>query len=186
MTTSTATTPTFTVPSRDQLTVEGQAMYVGVKAGFGKVPNLYAYMAQSANGLGAYLAFQQSQAKGSFNAREREAIFLVVSEVNGCKYCQSAHTYLGKGVGFTDTEILELRAGRSTDARLDAIVKFAADVTTSHGRASTDTVENFFAEGFTEAAMIDLVMLVTDKIASNYIHNLTGVEIDWPIAPTLV
>ena len=33
--------------------------------------------------------------------------------------------------------------------------------------------------------MIDVVINIGDKIISNYIHNLTQFEIDFPIAPEL-
>jgi len=33
--------------------------------------------------------------------------------------------------------------------------------------------------------MIDVVIVVGDKIISNYIHNLTGFEIDFPLAEEL-
>ena len=50
-----------------------------------------------------YLAFQT--AKTSLNNKEKEAVNLVVSEVNGCRYCQSAHTVLGKMNGFSESDI---------------------------------------------------------------------------------
>jgi AhpD family alkylhydroperoxidase len=181
----TTTATRFPVPTRDDLSTDSQAVYDGIKAAFGKVPNLYAFMAHSANGLGSYLALQQAQNAGTFGAREQQAIFLAVSQVNECSYCLAAHTFLAKGAGYTDDEILGLRAARSDDPRLDAIVKVAADITRNRGRASSDTVENFLGEGFTEAALIDLVLLVGDKIVSNYVHNLTQVEVDWPAAPAL-
>ena len=64
----------------------------------GFVPNLYATIAHSENGLAKYLAFQG--AKTSLTNKEKEAVNLVVSQVNGCIYCQSAHTVLGKMNGF--------------------------------------------------------------------------------------
>jgi uncharacterized peroxidase-related enzyme len=185
MTIATPAATQFTVPTRDDLTPAGQELHDGIRAAFGKVPNLYAYMARSANGLGAYLAFQQAQSTGTFSAREQQAVFLVVSEVNQCQYCISAHTVLAANAGFSAEEILELRAGRSDDARLGAIVALAGEITRTRGHAASEVIENFLAEGFDDAAIIDLVMLVADKIVSNYVHNLTGIEIDWPAAAPL-
>jgi uncharacterized peroxidase-related enzyme len=183
---STSTSIAFTVPKREDLTPDSQAVYDGVKAAFGQVPNLYAFMAHSANGLSSYLALQSAQAKGTFSAVEQQAVFLVVSQVNGCEYCLAAHTFLAGKAGLNDTEIMALRAGRSENPRLQAIVQLAGEITSTHGRPSTDAVENFFAEGFAEAALVDLVILVADKIVSNYVHNITGIAIDWPAAPALV
>jgi hypothetical protein len=33
--------------------------------------------------------------------------------------------------------------------------------------------------------MIDVVIIIGDKIISNYLHNLTGFEIDFPIAEAI-
>lgn len=33
--------------------------------------------------------------------------------------------------------------------------------------------------------MIDAVIIIGDKVISNYIHNLTNFEIDFPLAPEL-
>ena len=94
---------TFTVPTRDEVSPETQTAFDGLQKAIGFVPNLYATIGYSANGLPKYLAFQG--AKTSLSNKEKEAVNLVVSEVNGCRYCQSAHTTIGKMNGFTDEEI---------------------------------------------------------------------------------
>jgi uncharacterized peroxidase-related enzyme len=172
---------TFTVPTRDEVTENNQGIFDNLKKGLGFVPNLYAYFAKSDTALGDYIALQNR--KSSLKAKEREVINLVVSQINGCRYCQSAHTVLGKMNGFTDEQVIELRNGSASfDSKLDALVKFAASVTENRGSASIDAKEAFFAAGYTEANMIDVVMVIGDKIISNYIHNLTGFEIDFPLA----
>ncbi len=173
---------TFEVPSRDQVSPEAQGIFDNLQKQVGMVPNLYATIGYSANALGSYLAFQGAQAKGAFNAKEREAVFLAVSQVNGCAYCQAAHTALGKMNGFTEEETIELRQGRSDNAKLNAIVALAKDVTENRGVASEDKVEAFFAQGYDNGALIDLLALVADKTFANYVHNLTQITIDFPEA----
>lgn len=173
---------TFEVPTRDEVSPEAQGIFDNVKKQVGMVPNLYATIGYSANALGSYLAFQGAQAKGVFNAKEREAVFLAVSEVNGCAYCQAAHTALGKMNGFSEAETIELRQGRSDNARLNAIVALAKNITENKGRANDDKVEAFFAQGFDNGALIDLLALVADKTFANYVHNLTQITIDFPEA----
>lgn len=178
---TTTSNRTFTVPTREEVTESNQGIFDNLKKGLGFVPNLYAYFAKSETALADYMAFQNR--KSSLKAKEREVINLVVSQINGCRYCQSAHTALGKMNGFTDEQVIELRKGSASfDSKLDALVKFTASVTESRGNATTDAKEAFFAAGYTEANMIDVVIVIGDKIISNYIHNLTGFEIDFPIA----
>jgi uncharacterized peroxidase-related enzyme len=178
---TTTANSTFTVPTRDEVSENNQGIFDNLKKGLGFVPNLYAYFAKSETALGDYLTLQNR--KSSLKAKEREVINLVVSQINGCRYCQSAHTVLGKMNGFTDEQVIELRQGSASfDTKLDALAKFTASVTENKGHATIDAKETFFAAGYTEANLIDAVIIIGDKIISNYIHNLTGFEIDFPIA----
>ena len=174
----------FTVPTRDQVSENNQAIFDNLEKGLGFVPNLYAYYAKNETALGDYLAFQNR--KSTLRAKEREIVNLVTSQINGCRYCQSAHTVLGKMNGFTDEQVLEIRGGSASfDSKLDALARFTASVVKNRGRASQEAKDAFFAAGYTEANLIDVVIVVGDKIVSNYIHNLTGFEIDFPLAPEL-
>lgn len=173
----------FNVPARDDVNAQNQANFDALKKGLGMVPNLYATMAWSENGLSRYLAFQS--ARTSLSNKEKEAINLVVSEVNGCRYCLSAHTIIGKMNGFSDDEVLRIRSGEASDHKLDALVKIAREITINKGRASDASLEAFYAAGYDNGILVDLILQVSDKTAMNYLHNLTKVAIDFPIAPEL-
>ena len=86
-----------------------QAIFEKLQEGLGRVPNLYATLAHSEHALGNYLTLQNG--KSSLNAKEREVINLVVSQVNECAYCLAAHTALGGMVGFTPVQIIAIRKG---------------------------------------------------------------------------
>lgn len=170
----------FKVPTREQVSSDSQTIFDGLNKALGFVPNLYATIALSENGLPKYLAYQN--AKTSLSNKEKELINLVVSEVNGCRYCQSAHTVLGKMNGFSEEEILMIRSGRSSDSKLDALVKIAKDITSNKGRVSAQALDAFYAAGYNDGNLVDVVLQVSDKIAMNYLHNLTQIPIDFPIA----
>lgn len=174
-------TRTFSVPTRTDVSANNQAIFDNLQKGLGFIPNLYAYYAKNETALGDYLTLQNR--KSTLKAKEREVINLVTSQINGCRYCQSAHTALGKMNGFTEEQILEIRGGSvSFDSKLDALAKFTASVVENKGRADEDVKEAFFAAGYDEANMIDVIIVVGDKVISNYLHNLTGFEIDFPLA----
>lgn len=170
----------FSVPTRAQVSPDNQVLFDNLTNALGFVPNLYATIAYSDNALGKYLAFQG--AKTSLNNKEKEAVNLVVSEVNGCKYCQSAHTVLGKMNGFSEEEIMKIRGGQSSDLKLNTLVALAKDITESKGRATQTNLNAFFNAGYTNAHLVDVIMQVSDKIAMNYLHNLTQIPIDFPVA----
>jgi uncharacterized peroxidase-related enzyme len=174
-------TRTFTVPTRAEVSANNQAIFDNLQKGLGFVPNLYAYYGKNETALGDYLTFQNR--KSTLKGKEREVVNLVTSQINGCRYCQSAHTALGKMNGFTEEQILEIRTGEASfDTKLNALAKFTASVVENRGRATIDSREAFFAAGYDEANLIDVLIVVGDKTISNYLHNITGLEIDFPVA----
>lgn len=177
------TTTTFSVPTREQVSENNQVIFDNLQKALGFVPNLYATIAYSKNGLEKYLAYQN--AKTSLSNKEKEAVNLIVSQVNNCIYCQSAHTVIGKMNGFSDEQLLDIRKGSCVDPKLDSLVKLAAEITQTRGNANSDIVDAFFAQGYTNENLVDLILQVSDKTAMNYLHNLTQIEVDFPLAPSL-
>lgn len=173
------------VPTRDQEDPKTQTMFDDLKKNLGMVPNLYAVIGHSANALESFLAFSSAQAQGSFHAKEREAVALAVSEVNGCSYCLAAHTALAKMNGFSDEETHHLRAGTIEDPKLGALTRLAISIVENRGKASPQHVEDFFAAGYSTSALIDLIALVAERNFANYVGRLTGVPIDFPKAAPL-
>ena len=174
----------FAIPTKEQVSAGNQAIFENLEKGLGFVPNLYATFAYSDTALGNYITFQN--AKSSLRGKEREAINLVVSQVNDCRYCQSAHTALGKMNGYTNEQIIDLRKGHAPfDAKIDALVKLAKDITINHGRPSAQLVDNFFAAGYNEGNLVDVILVIGDKIISNYLNNITNTPIDFPVAVPL-
>jgi len=174
----------FSVPTREEVSESNQDIFDQLKKQMGMVPNLYAYYAKNETALADYLALQGR--KSTLKAKEREVINLVTSQINGCRYCQSAHTMLGKMNGFTDEQVLEIRSGKATfDSKLDALARFTATVVEERGHASIEAKEEFLNAGYSEGNLIDVVIVIGDKIISNYIHNLAKFTIDFPIAPEL-
>ena len=174
----------FNVPTREEVSDNNKALFDNLEKGLGFVPNLYATFAHSENALGNYLALQN--VKSSLKAKEREVVNLAVSEVNGCRYCQSAHTALGKMNGFTEDQILEIRGGSvSFDNKVDALARLTKEVTETRGKVSDETLQYFFDQGYTKENLIDALVIIGDKTIANYLHNIGKFEIDFPVAPEL-
>lgn len=175
---------TFNVPTREEVSEKNQGIFDNLEKALGFVPNLYATYANSDTALENYLNF--ANAKTSLSAKEKEVVNLAVSQVNNCIYCLSAHTAIGKMNGFTDEQILELRAGKASfDTKLNALAKLAKNITENRGRTDEDVLNDYFAAGYTKANLIDTISLVGDKTISNYIHRTTQVPVDFPVAPSL-
>ena len=181
---ATAEKNVFEVPSKEQVSENNQAIFDNLEKNLGFVPNLYATFALNDTALGDYLAFQNR--KSSLTGKEREIINLVVSQVNECQYCLAAHTALAKNYKFTDEQILEIRRAQvSFNEKYNTLTKFVKETTVNRGRPSQNAVDQLFEAGYTQAQLIDIIIVIGDKIISNYIHNITQIPVDFPAAPNL-
>ena len=177
-------TPVIPLMTDEEAPPEVRQLFERIKSAIGFVPNLYATIAYSPTALGDYLALQNR--KSSLRARERELINLVVSEVNGCDYCRAAHTAIGRLQGFTGDQILESRrGGASFDAKLDAHAQFVRDVVESRGHPQPATTDALLAAGYTRENIVDIVIVIGDKVIMNFLHGITGIPVDFPAAPPL-
>ena len=118
-----------------------QPMLEQVNKQLGLVPNMFRLISNSPVALGGYLGLSSALAKGKLQAATRERIALAVAEINGCNYCLSAHTYLGKNLAkLDDAEINANRHGASNDPKADAAVRFAAKVAHERGHVGEDAL----------------------------------------------
>ena len=174
----------FSILTREQVSPANQVLFDKLEKLAGHVPNLYSVFAYSENALGNYLALQSG--KSSLRGREKEVINLVVSEINGCEYCLAAHTGLARMQGFTDDQILEIRTiSISFDSKLDALARLTGSIVENKGHADEKLIEAFYAAGYDQASLVDVVIAIGDKIITNYLFALTGVPIDYPQAAAL-
>lgn len=184
MTTATNETQRVNVPTLEEVSDQNRQILEGLQAKVGMVPNIYATYAHSENALKRYLDFASGPT--SFNNEEKEAINLVTSQVNGCTYCQAAHSALGQNLGFSEEQVKDLRRGQADwDVKLNALVKLAGAIAANRGQVDDAVVDDFFAQGYTKENMVDLVAAVGEKTITNYLHNLTGIPIDFPEVPAL-
>ncbi len=174
----------FNVPTRNEVSATNQAIFDSLEKAVGFVPNLYATMATSENALKNFLDFANSNS--SLNTKEKEVINLAVSEFNQCQYCLSAHTAIAGMNGYTQEQINELRIGVATfDERLDALAKLSRNIAVNKGEASPELVSNFLASGWTKENLIDTVIQIGEITITNYLHKLTNVPVDFPVAQSL-
>ena len=103
----------------DAAPAASRPMLEAVKKSFGSLPpNMFRLIANSPAALEGYLALSGALDKGLLPAPTRERIALAIAEINGCNYCLSAHSYLGKNrAKLDDAEIAANRDGRSNDPK---------------------------------------------------------------------
>jgi len=154
----------------------------GVNKMLGSVPNLFRLVATSPAALEGYLGMFGALGKGKLPAPTRERIALAVAEINGCSYCLSAHTYLGKNLAkLDDAEIAANREGSSNDPKADAAVRFAAKVARERGHVSEEDVNLVKSAGYDDDQIVEIIQHVALNVFTNYVNEALKTEVDFPL-----
>jgi len=164
----------------EQSTGKARELLDAVKAKLGITPNMMKTMAQSPAVLEAYLNFSGALSGGKLSARLREQIALISAEINGCGYCASAHTAIGKMVGLDEDAILAARNGNAADAKTDAALKFARAVIVNRGEVSDADLQVVKDAGFSDGEVGEIVANVALNIFTNYFNEIAKTDIDFP------
>ncbi len=161
-----------------------QPLLAAVQKQLGSVPNLFRVVANSPAALEGYLGLNGALAKGALDAKTRERIALAVAEVNGCAYCLSAHTYIGRNLAkLDDAEITANRNGASNDPKADAAVRFAVQVVNARGHVGDAQLRAVREAGFGDAEIVEIVLHVALNTLTNYINEVAGTVVDFPAVP---
>ena len=171
----------LTIPTRDEAPAASQPLLDAVSDKLGTIPNLFRLVANSPAGLKGVLSLNSALDK-TLDVKTRERIAVAVAAVNGCDYCMSAHTYLGLNLAKLDeAELAANRRGRSTDDKASVVVAFARKVAENRGNVTDADVAAVKLAGFTEAQVIEIVLVVAENFLTNLINNVAATEIDFPL-----
>lgn len=155
-----------------------------VKAKLGKAPNIYLLAATSPAALEGLLSLSGALGKGALDAATRERIALAIANVNGCDYCNSAHTFIAKNVAkLSDDEIVKAREGRSSDAKADAAVRLARKIAVERGAVSDADIAEARKAGLSGAELVEVVANVAANIFTNYLNDVFKTPVDFPAIP---
>jgi uncharacterized peroxidase-related enzyme len=169
------------IPTRDASPAASQKQLDAVGAKLGVIPNLFRLVGTSPAALEGYLGLSAALGR-TLDLKTRERIALTVAQVNGCDYCLSAHSYIGQTMAKLDpAEIALARQGGSADARADAAVRFARKVVETRGQVSDTDLEAVKRAGFTDANVVEIVLVVAENVLTNLLNNVARTDIDFPV-----
>lgn len=165
--------------SRDTLSALGQRM--------GKILNIHAGMANSPLVIEMYAAMSSAiREHGTIDARTRETIALAVGSVNGCDYCQSAHTLSAKAAGLSEAQTIAIRADHITfDDKLATVATIARQISADTGTVTDAAWQDALAAGWSAVELTETFAHVAVNLYTNYFNHYAGTELDLPAAPAL-
>jgi uncharacterized peroxidase-related enzyme len=166
----------------DEAPAAARPLLEAVNKQLGSVPNLFRIVANSPAALEGFLGLSGALRKGEIDAATGERIALAVANINGCTYCNSAHSYLGRNLAKLDeAELAANRAGRSIDPRSDAAVRLAAKIARERGHAVADEIRQAKLAGYSDAAIVEIIAHVALNVLTNYANVALATEVDFPV-----
>ena len=146
----------------------------------GLTPNMMATFALSPVAFNAWATLLGSLSK-VLDVKTRDSIGLAVSEVNGCDYCLTVHSFMAERMAkMSADEIALARQGKAIDPKRRAAVQFARKVIETRGKVSDGDLQGVRDAGYTEAQVIEIVALVAMFSLTNFFNNVFDHDKDFP------
>lgn len=152
----------------------------------GRVPNIFLNMGNAPSVLSGYLALNEAASHTALNPKIREQIALIVGQTNQCNYCLSAHSAIAGSLGLKQEEILSARKGKASTPKDQAILQFAKHMVENKGHMKDTEIAELKNAGVSDEEMLEIVMLVSLNIFTNYFNLLTDPSIDFPEIPQTI
>lgn len=170
----------ITIPETAAAPVGSQATLEAINAKLGRVLNFFRVLSNSPAVIDAHAALSQGLGK-ALDLKARERIALAVAAVNGCEYCDAAHTLTGYTFAKLSKKEVDLaRQGTSDDPYAAAATGFARKVAEDRGKVSAEDIDAVKEAGFSEGQIIEIVAVVAENFFTNLINNVAGTEVDFP------
>lgn len=165
---------------RNQAVGKAKELLDSVYSQFGAVPNLMRSLAHSPVVLGSYVNTYTALASGALDPKLHDQIAVVVAEANGCKYCLSAHTALGKKAGLSDQQLAAARDLNTGNPRVDAGLTLARDIIVSRGHITAAQFDAARQAGYSDGEIVEIIAHVAMNTFTNYFNNINQTEVDFP------
>ncbi|TNF92893.1 MAG: carboxymuconolactone decarboxylase family protein [Gammaproteobacteria bacterium] len=146
---------------------------------YGMIPNLMAKMATSPAIAEAYLTVGGIFDKTSLTPVERQIVLLTVSHFNRCTYCVGAHSVIADMQEVPEEITNAIRNDVPIrDEKLQALRSFVVRMMDSRGWVSDDELDAFYAAGYGQEQVLDVIVGIAMKTMSNYTNHVAGTELD--------
>src|SRR5258707_9349254 len=152
----------------NQVPAESKPTLDAFTKNIGFTPNMMAALAQSPIAFNAWAALLGSLSK-ALDVKTRDSIGLAVSEVNGCNYCLTVHSFTAEHMAKLEPdEIILARKGHAIDPKRDSAVQFARKVIEARGQVSDADLQAVRNAGHKDAQVMEIVALVAMYSLTNF------------------
>ncbi len=146
---------------------------------YGMIPGLHGVLAGSPQLLEAYQTLHELFTQSSFNNEELTVVWQAINVEHSCHYCVPAHTGIAKSMNVDDNIIEALRNETALEnPKLEALRTMSLSIVRNRGNVSPSDLEAFYAVGYGEQQVLDIILGVSQKVISNYTNHIANTPVD--------
>ena len=173
--------PRITALTDDQALEPAAEILRGTKRAIGMTPNLHRTLAHAPAALEAYAAMTGAMAKGALDPKLREKIAVASAGVNGCTYCASAHTAIGKALKIDAAELESNLVSESNDERAAAALALVRSAILNRGQVTDQEFAAVRDAGFNDQEIVEIITHVGINMFTNLFNIVAQTEVDFPV-----
>ncbi len=158
-----------------------KALLEGSLKSFGMIPNLHGVLAGSPETLAAYQTLHKLFSETSFDNDELTVVWQSINVEHACHYCVPAHTAIAHmmKVDAAITDALRNNTPLPSD-KLQTLKDFTLIVVRNRGHVTKEDLNTFFAAGYGEQQVLEIILGVSQKVISNYANHISNTPVDTP------
>lgn len=145
----------------------------------GMLPNLHAVMAEAPGLLEGYQVLHKLFMDSSFDAEELTVVWQTINVEHNCTYCVPAHTAIAHSMKVSNNliEALRNREAMPTE-KLQVLHETTLAMVRERGIVSDDVVQKFYAAGYGQRQLLEIILCLSQKVMSNYTNHVAETPLD--------
>ena len=170
---------TLTIHDLDTAPAESKEFLEKSLKANGRIPGLHGVMAGAPGLLEGYQKLHELFVNSSFDNEELTAVWQTINVEHECHYCVPAHTGIAHMMKVDPalTEALRNSEAMPT-AKLQALHDTTLAMVRSRGNLSDAEVKAFYAAGYGERQLLEIVLGLSQKVMSNYVNHIAETPVD--------
>ncbi|MBA6392062.1 carboxymuconolactone decarboxylase family protein [Colwellia sp. BRX10-3] len=174
---------TLTTHTIESAPAASKALLEKSVSAYGMLPNLHGVLASAPNVLDAYQILHELFLNTSFNAEELTVVWQGINVEHGCNYCVPAHTAIAHSMKVDSDLIDALRDQKPMPtAKLQALLDTTLVIVRNRGHISDEELASFYAAGYGEQQLLEILLGLSQKVISNYTNHIAGTVVDKPFS----
>ncbi|MCI2229396.1 carboxymuconolactone decarboxylase family protein [Polaribacter sp. MSW13] len=147
----------------------------------GMIPGLHGVLAGAPGLLEAYQTIHKLFTETSFDKEELTVVWQTINVEHECHYCVPAHTAIAKMMKVDDKITEALRNETPLEnSKLEALRTLTLAITRNRGHVSQEELAAFYAVGYGEQQVLEIILGLSQKVISNYTNHIANTPVDTP------